>query len=276
MKIGIVGLGLIGGSLAKSIRKNTEHSVWGLDKDPTILAKAKMLGAIDKELEPQDLAKCDLLILAIYPEDLLSFLRENGELLNCKGLVMDCCGVKEEICKGALPLAKEFGFTFVGGHPMAGLEFSGFDASTTSLFQNASMIFTPLSDIKITQLELLKNLFLSIGFSHIELSTPEKHDKIIALSSQLAHIVSSAYVQSPSALDHSGFSAGSFHDMTRVAELNETLWTQLFFANRENLIDEVDGLVDRLKAYSQALKNENKDELAGLLHQGKIRRIQLK
>lgn len=276
MKIGIVGLGLIGGSLAKSIRKNTEHSVWGLDKDPTILAKAKMLGAIDKELEPQDLAKCDLLILAIYPEDLLSFLRENGELLNCKGLVMDCCGVKQEICKGALPLAKEFGFTFVGGHPMAGLEFSGFDASTTSLFQNASMIFTPLSDIKITQLELLKNLFLSIGFSHIELSTPEKHDKIIALSSQLAHIVSSAYVQSPSALDHSGFSAGSFHDMTRVAELNETLWTQLFFANRENLIDEVDGLVDRLKAYSQALKNENKDELAGLLHQGKIRRIQLK
>lgn len=276
MKIGIVGLGLIGGSLAKSIRKNTEHSVWGLDKDPTILAKAKMLGAIDKELEPQDLAKCDLLILAIYPEDLLSFLRENGELLNCKGLVMDCCGVKQEICKGALPLAKEFGFTFVGGHPMAGLEFSGFDASTTSLFQNASMIFTPLSDIKITQLELLKNLFLSIGFSHIELSTPEKHDKIIALSSQLAHIVSSAYVQSPSALDHSGFSAGSFHDMTRVAELNETLWTQLFFANRENLIDEVDGLVDRLKAYSQALKNENKDELAGLLHQDKIRRIQLK
>ena len=125
-------------------------------------------------------------------------------------------------------------------------------------------------------MELLKKLFLSIGFSHIELSTPEKHDKVIALSSQLAHIVSSAYVQSPSALEHSGFSAGSFHDMTRVAELNEILWSQLFFANRENLINEVDGLIDRLKGYSQALKSQDRDELYKLLHQGKIRRIQLK
>lgn len=276
MNIGIVGLGLIGGSLAKAIRKNTEHSAWGLDQDPTVLAKAKMVGAIDKELLPQDFVKCDLLLIAIYPKDVIRFLRENGALLNSKGLVMDCCGVKEEICMGAYPIANEFGFTFVGGHPMAGLEFSGFDASTISLFQNASMILTPLPDIQISQLEWLKDLFLSIGFSHIELSTPGKHDKIIALSSQLAHVVSSAYIQSPSALEHSGFSAGSFHDMTRVAELNEVLWSQLFFSNRENLIYEVDGLIHRLKGYSEALKNQDEGELYRLLHQGRIRRLELK
>lgn len=276
MNIGIVGLGLIGGSLAKSIRKNTEHCVWGLDQDPTVLAKAKMVGAIDKELMPEDFSKCDLLMIAIYPNDVLRFLRENASSFNPKGLVMDCCGVKEQICRDAFPLAKENGFTFVGGHPMAGIEFSGFDASTISLFQNASMIFTPLPDIQIAQLEWLKDLFLSIGFSHIEIATPEKHDKIIALSSQLAHVVSSAYIQSPSALNHSGFSAGSFHDMTRVAELNEVLWSELFFANRENLIGEVDGLIDRLKGYSEALKNEDEDGLYRLLHQGRIRRLELK
>ncbi|MDX9888574.1 MAG: prephenate dehydrogenase/arogenate dehydrogenase family protein [Anaerovoracaceae bacterium] len=276
MNIGIVGLGLIGGSLAKSIRKNTQHSVWGLDQDPTVLAKAKMVGAIDKELRTQDFEKCDLLIIAIYPKDVLKFLRENASSFNPKGLVMDCCGVKEEICRDAFPLAKENGFTFVGGHPMAGIEFSGFDASTISLFQKASMIFTPLPDIQIAQLEWLKDLFLSIGFSHIEISTPEKHDEIIALSSQLAHVVSSAYIQSPSAMNHAGFSAGSFHDMTRVAELNETLWSELFFANRDNLVREVDGLIDRLKGYSQALKNEDEDHLYSLLHQGRIRRLELK
>jgi prephenate dehydrogenase len=138
------------------------------------------------------------------------------------------------------------------------------------------MIFTPLPDIQIAQLEWLKDLFLSIGFSHIEISTPEKHDKIIALSSQLAHVVSSAYIQSPSAMNHAGFSAGSFHDMTRVAELNEILWSELFFANRENLVSEVDGLIDRLKGYSQALKNEDEDDLYRLLHQGRIRRLELK
>ncbi len=276
MNIGIVGLGLIGGSLAKSIRKNTEHCVWGLDQDPTVLAKAKMVGAIDKELMTEDFSKCDLLMIAIYPNDVLRFLRENASSFNPKGLVMDCCGVKEQICRDAFPLAKENGFTFVGGHPMAGIEFSGFDASTISLFQNASMIFTPLPDIQIAQLEWLKDLFLSIGFSHIEIATPEKHDKIIALSSQLAHVVSSAYIQSPSALNHSGFSAGSFHDMTRVAELNEVLWSELFFANRENLIGEVDGLIDRLKGYSEALKNEDEDGLYRLLHQGRIRRLELK
>lgn len=276
MNIGIVGLGLIGGSLAKAIRKNTEHSVWGLDQDPTVLAKAKMVGAIDKELRPQDFEKCDLLMIAIYPKGVLRFLRENASSFNPNGLVMDCCGVKEKICRDAFPLAKEFGFTFVGGHPMAGIEFSGFDASTISLFQKASMIFTPLPDIQIAQLEWLKDLFLSIGFSHIEISTPEKHDKIIALSSQLAHVVSSAYIQSPSAMNHAGFSAGSFHDMTRVAELNEVLWSELFFANRENLISEVDGLIDRLKGYSQALKNEDEDDLYRLLHQGRTRRLELK
>lgn len=276
MNIGIVGLGLIGGSLAKSIRKNTEHQVWGLDQDPTVLAKAKMVGAIDKEMLPEDLPSCELLIIATYPKDVTRFLQENGHLIKPKGLVMDCSGIKEEICIDAFLLAKKYGFTFVGGHPMAGIEFSGFDASSITLFENASMILTPLPDIQITQLELLKELFLSIGFSHIEISTPSKHDKIIALSSQLAHVVSSAYVQSPSALEHAGFSAGSFHDMTRVAELNEVLWSQLFLGNRENLINEIDGLIDRLKGYSRALKDQDEEDLYNLLHQGRVRRIQLK
>ena len=275
MKIGIVGLGLIGGSLAKSIRKNTGHEVWGMDRDHVTLAKARMVGAIDREFNKEDIKELDLLILALYPKDVVSFLRDIAEEVKKDALVMDTCGIKQIICREAFPLAKEKGFVFVGGHPMAGLEFSGFDASTTSLFNNASMILVPPSDISIGNLEFLKDIFLKIGFSHVEIATFEKHDRIIALSSQLAHIVSSAYIQSPQALEHRGFSAGSFHDMTRVARLNEELWSQLFFGNRDNLTGEIDSLISRLSEYSRALKEDDRDKLYSLLSEGHMQRQKL-
>ena len=275
MRIGIVGLGLIGGSIAKSIRKNSDHEVYGMDKDPVTLAKAKMVGAIDKELKKEDIKTLDLLILALYPKVVIPFLKDISDDISVGSIVMDTCGIKTPICEEAFPIAKEKGFIFVGGHPMAGLEFSGFDVSTTSLFEKASMILVPPPDIPIGRLEGLKDLFLNIGFSHIEISTYEKHDKIIALSSQLAHIVSSAYIKSPQAPMHRGFSAGSFHDMTRVARLNEELWSQLFYGNKENLVSEIDSLISRLAEYSDALKGEDKEKMYSLLSEGHKQRERL-
>jgi prephenate dehydrogenase len=275
MKIGIVGLGLIGGSVAKSIRKNTLHQVYGIDRDVSIMAKAKMVGALDEELTSSSIGEMDLLLLAIYPNDTFPYLQEMAPKIKKEALVMDLCGVKEKICRDAFPLAQEMGFYFIGGHPMAGIEFSGFDASKESLFRNASMILVPPPRIPILKLEFLKTLFLSLGFSHIEISTPEKHDKIIALSSQLAHVVSSAYVQSPQAMQHKGYSAGSFHDMTRVAKLNEELWSQLFFSNYDNLLEEIDGLILRLSEYRNVIKQRDEEGLKRLLSLGRQRRVEL-
>ncbi len=275
MKIGIVGLGLIGGSLAKSIQKNTHHQVYGIDSDDSTMAKAKMVGAIEEMLEPSKIPDMDLILLAIYPKTTLPYLTEIAPLIKNGTLVMDLCGVKEEICGAAFPLAQEKGFHFIGGHPMAGIEFSGFDASQISLFSNASMILVPPAQIPISKLEFVKNLFLSLGFGHIEISTPEKHDRIIALSSQLAHVVSSAYVQSPQAMQHKGYSAGSFHDMTRVAKLNEELWSQLFFSNQQNLLEEIDGLIHRLTEYRDAIREKDENGLKELLSQGRKRRVEL-
>ena len=177
------------------------------------------------------------------------------------------------VCEKLFPLAEEKGFSFVGGHPMAGIEFSGFDYSKDALFKNASMILVPSKKEKIGNAEILSELFKSLGFTRIQFTTPEEHDKMIALTSQLAHIISSAYVKSPSALNHKGFSAGSFRDMTRVARLNEKLWSELFFANRENLLTEIDGLIEHLTEYKNALNDNDEEMMIELLSEGTKRKI---
>jgi len=274
MKIGIVGLGLIGGSMAKAIKHYSDHTVLGMDISQSVVLKAKMLEVIDGELTQDNLKDCDLVILALYPHDTISFVRENAQQL--KGsTVIDCCGIKRLVLDAVQPLSHEHGFVFIGGHPMAGIERSGFEYSMIDLFEGASMILTPDASADIALLDSLKQFFLSIGFERIQISDADEHDRIIAYTSQLAHVLSSAYVKSEAAMRHKGFSAGSFQDMTRVALLNEDMWTELFLANRDNLSDEVEALAGRLIQYANAIRGGDEKDLKHLLIEGRERKTYL-
>ena len=267
MKIGIIGLGLIGGSMAKAIKHYTKHTVFGIDNVKQVVLKAKMLKVIDGELTVEQIGECDLIIIALYPNDTITFIREHAKLL--KGnTVVDCCGVKSVVLEAVRPVADEHGFVFIGGHPMAGIEYSGLEYSKIDLFGKATMILVPGPKVDIALLDKVKHFFLSLGFDRIQLSTPEEHDQIIAYTSQLAHVLSSAYVKSEAALKHQGFSAGSFQDMTRVALLNENMWAELFLANSDNLAIEVESLAERLLQYSAAIRNRDEMTLKALLKYG--------
>lgn len=269
MNIAIVGLGLIGGSLAKAFKETGEHKIFGTDKDKSVVFKAKLVEAIDEPLTDENIGDCDIVITAIYPSDTVNYIIKNAPLFKKGALVFDTCGVKESVCKPIWEACSDFEFTFVGGHPMAGREFSGFDYSKKNLFAGASMILVPYDCTNISFLETLKKIWVSIGFSRIQITTPEEHDKMIAFTSQLAHVVSSAYIKSPTATHHRGFSAGSYKDMTRVAKLNEAMWTELFLSNKKALANEIDELIRRLSEYSSAIKSGDEAALFNLLKEGK-------
>ena len=268
MKIAIIGLGLIGGSMAKAIKENTGHAVYGTDLNDTVVKKARLIGAIDEALTDEILGDCDLTLVALYPQAAIRFIEEKQEIFKKNSIVLDCCGVKRIVCSQAEPIALKCGFVFMGGHPMAGLEHSGFDHAEKALFQNASMILTPTKG-NIQDVEKVKDLFTSIGFTNIQVATPQEHDEMIAFTSQLAHVVSSAYIKSPAAMRHKGFSAGSYKDLTRVAKLNEDMWTELFLDNPDFLAEEIDGIAERLKEYSRAIKEKDTETLRQLLREGR-------
>ncbi len=269
MKIGIIGLGLIGGSMAKAIRLNTDHYVLGMDIDPKIVTKAKIIEAINEELTENNIGECDMILLALYPDATVSTVKKYAHLIKKNAYLIDCGGVKEKVCEIIPAIAKENGFIFVGGHPMAGIEKIGFKHSNAEIFTEASMILTPDDSIRIEDLANIKIFFLSIGFGKITVKSAKDHDRIIAYTSQLAHILSNAYVKSETAKEHKGLSAGSFKDLTRVAYLNETMWTELFLENKNNLLSEINGLISKLSEYKTALETENADELKSLLKNGR-------
>lgn len=269
MKIGIVGLGLIGGSMAKAIRLNTDHYVFGTDLDEKVITRAKIMEAINEELTQDKISECDMLIFALYPDATVETVKKYAPYIKKGAYLIDCAGVKEKVCNALPEIAKEYGFVFVGGHPMAGIEKIGFKYSNAQIFANASMILTPSDDVKIDELADIRIFFLSIGFGKITIKTPEDHDRIIAYTSQLAHVLSNAYVKSETAQEHRGLSAGSFKDLTRVAYLNETMWTELFLENKENLLNEIGVLIDNLSEYKKALEKEDADYLKELLKNGR-------
>ncbi len=275
MTVGVVGLGLIGGSLAKAIKYNTDNTVIGYDIDENVILKAKLLGAIDDEMTEQKIPECDIIITGLYPEATKKYITENAKKFKKGAIVLDTCGVKTYVCEDMYRIAKENGFTFVGAHPMAGLHLSGFEHSKVTMFSNASMLLVPSPNTGINELDTVRKLFSKIGFTNIQNTTPEEHDRIIAFTSQLAHVVSNAYVKSPSAKLHKGFSAGSYRDLTRVAKLNEVMWTELFLENRENLAFEVDTIIENLKQYSKALKENDAGTLEKLLRDGRICKEQI-
>lgn len=270
MNIGIIGLGLIGGSLAKSIKLHSEHTVYGYDIDPDVITKALMCGAIDDAIEPSQLANCKIVFIALYPGQVVETASKFQNYFASDALVIDCAGVKRVVFRPLMDIASQHSWTYIGGHPMAGREFSGFGYAIGELFENASMILTPPSDISLECLEFVKHFFLEIGFKSIRITTPDEHDSMISYTSQLAHIVSGAYVKNPLSQHHKGFSAGSFLDMTRVARLNEDMWTELFLDNADLLVPSIDDLMKRLSEYRDALANRDQEHLWQLLREGRL------
>lgn len=269
MNVGIVGLGLIGGSMAKSIKARTAHTVWGTDLDQETMSLARMCGAIDGALTEEKLPECGLILVAICPGAAVEWVRAHADRISKSAILVDLCGVKRVVVEALAPIAEEQGFAYIGGHPMAGRERGGFTASSEDLYVGASMILTPDKRTDMQLLETLKAFFLDIGFAGLTFSNPEEHDRIIAFTSQLAHITSSAYVKSPEAQRRRGFSAGSFQDMTRVARLDENMWTELFLDDADYLVKELDILIENLTAYSAALKSGDADRLRALLREGR-------
>lgn len=268
MTVGIVGLGLIGGSFAKAY-KQEGHTVLVANRDASTLELARMSGCVDGALDKSNYGKCDLIILSRYPDACIDWLREAASDIPANTVVMDACGIKRKVCDACFEIAREHGFSFVGGHPMAGTQFSGFKHSRASLFRGASMIIVPESADNISFLERVTKLLEPAGFGRITLATAEQHDEMIAFTSQMAHVVSNAFIKSPCARKHKGFSAGSFKDLTRVAWLNEDMWTELFMENDDNLINELNGLIDALSDYRDALRDGDSEKLHRLLAEGK-------
>lgn len=271
LTVGVVGLGLIGGSFAKAYKEGG-HRVLGSDISDTVTEYGILAGVLDGKLTEDKFASCDVIFIAVYPDATVDYIIENAGSFPSDTLIMDLCGTKSEICKVGFEAAEKYGFTFVGGHPMAGTHNSGFKFSRADMFCGAPMVIVPPVYDDIELLDRVKKLLEPAGFGSISVTTGDAHDKMIAFTSQLAHIVSSAYIKSPTASSHKGFSAGSYKDMTRVAWLNPVMWTELFLENREPLLYELDTIINNLTEYRDAIADTDADRLRNLLDEGRRRK----
>ncbi len=271
MNVGILGLGLIGGSLARAYALEG-HTVYAIQRNESMLSFAMLAGAVHGKLDEATVPLCDLILLAIYPGGSVKWLEEHAHLISRDALVLDCCGTKREICSRCFPLAEQYGFTFVGGHPMAGSQFSGFKYSRANLFQGAPMVLIPPAFDDIGLLERVTQALKPCGFGSFSVTTAEDHDRMIAFTSQMPHILSNAFIKSPTASSHKGFSAGSYKDLTRVAWLNPGMWTELFLENKDNLLFELDTYIENLTAYRDAISRTDSQTLTALLEEGKRRK----
>ena len=269
MTVGIVGLGLIGGSAAKAF-KAAGCKVLSYDIDKSITGFASLEGTVDAELSSANIALCDLILLTATPKAVAGYLKDNARHIPEHALVIDFCGTKQMICELGFALAAEHGFTFVGGHPMAGLQYSGYKYSKPSLFNGASFIIVPPVHDDIALLDRVKQALMPLGFKKYVVTNADFHDRMIAYTSQMCHVVSNAFIKSPSAKFHRGYSAGSFRDFTRVSRLNENMWTELFIENKSHLLQELDLLISSLAEYREAIAAEDSESLCRLLRDGRI------
>ncbi len=268
MTVGIVGLGLIGGSMARAYAKSGAQ-VYAWDTNEEILSFAILSGAASGILDENTLPQCDLLLLAVYPGAAVNYLQDHAPLISKNALVMDLCGTKQEVCSRCFPLAEQFGFTFVGAHPMAGSHHSGFKYSRSNLFQGAPMVLVPPRFDDMQLIEQVQKALAPCNFGKFSICTAREHDRLIAFTSQMPHILSNAFIKSPTAHSHKGFSAGSYKDLTRVAWLNPQMWAQLCMENRENMLFELDTYIESLTKYQKALQQQDTDALIRLLDEGR-------
>ena len=267
MTVGVVGMGLIGGSFAKAY-KEAGKTVLGFDTDESILSFAELSGAVDGRLDTDTIKQCDLVLIAINPRVAMAYLESVASAIGADTVVIDCCGIKRMVCEIGFALAEKHGFIFVGGHPMAGSHKAGFKNSRADLYRGESMVLVPHVYDDAALFGRIEELLKPVGFAHLTVTTAEKHDEIIAFTSQMAHIVSNAYVKSPIAQAHIGLSAGSYKDLTRVARLNAEMWTELCIGNSDCLVEELDNLISSITSYKSALESKDAAKLRTLLEEG--------
>lgn len=265
--IGIAGLGLIGGSLARAASSNG-YPVYGCDCHQPTMEAAFSSGAVSGTLDAQSLGRCSMVFVALYPGLAIEYIREHIGDFPEGCLVVDLCGVKGPVVSAVSELCRKHGVVFIGGHPMAGREYAGFNYSDKDLFKGGSFIMTPPDWVAEASINKLSLFLQEAGITRITITTPSHHDHMIAYTSQLAHILSSAYVKNPASREHTGYTAGSFRDLTRVARVNADMWTELFLLNRENLLEELDFLLHSLTDYRNALADDDATRLHTLLEEG--------
>ena len=266
----IAGLGLMGGSMAMAFKAHTDWTVYGWNRTRAVAEKALEQGAIDAIADETAIASCDLLIPVLYPEATIDFLRRIIPTMKPGAKIVDLVGVKTKVIDALESIALAHDIHYTGGHPMAGKEVAGFDNAEAKLYAGASMILVPTAATAPGEIEELTALFLQLGFGMVKLCDKFEHDRMIAHTSQLCHVVSNCYVKSPSSPNHKGFSAGSYRDMIRVAGVNEVLWTDLFMTNRDALLEELDIFVSDLLKVRKALSEENRNEMQELLKEGRL------
>ena len=275
-RVGIISLGLMGGSFAKAFAA-AGVEVYGRDISEDVLEMAE-IETIKGELTDEIVPTCELIVLAGYPKVAISELKRIAPLVSPGAIVMDTGGVKKVICDACFPVAENHPFTFVGCHPMAGTQYSGFAHARANMFHGAPLVIVPpkMDDFeRLDLLERMKQLLAPLGFATFTLTTAERHDEIIAFTSQLAHVVSNADVKSPEAKVHKGFSAGSYKDLTRVARLNPDMWTELFLEDADNLSREIGCLIGHLQEYKDAIDERDSRHLRELLADGDRRKREI-
>ena len=265
----IVGLGLMGGSMAMAIHKKTDCAVYGWNRTAAVAQKALDEGVLDGIADDAILAETDLLIVSLYPESTVEYILEKLPVLKEGCLIVDLVGIKQYLIDRLEKPCHDAGVHYIGGHPMAGREFSGYAFAAAELYEGASMILVPTASSPLWAVDELDGFFRQLGFGTVVRCPAAQHDRMIAFTSQLAHVVSSAYIKSPEAVRHNGFSAGSYKDLTRVAKLNEVMWTELFLRNRGPLVNEIDEIIKHLTEYRDAIANGEEDELRRLLKEGR-------
>ena len=268
MTVGIVGLGLIGGSFAKAYSAAGER-VLAFNRTRSVLDFAIMSGCVDAELTRENISGCDLVLITLYPRAAIDYFADMAPYIGDKPVVLDCCGTKREVCSACFPIAEANGVHFLGGHPMAGTHNSGFKYARAELYHGAPMVIVPPNPDDFELMERAKTLLAPAGFGRFSFTDAEAHDAMIAFTSQLAHVVSNAYVKSPTAARHNGFSAGSYKDLTRVAWLNAPMWAELFMENSDFLLQEIDCFIGSMQQYRDAIADGDKQRLTELLDEGR-------
>ena len=278
--IGIVGLGLIGGSFAKAYKTRApKFKVYATNRTKTTLQRAIDDGFADGVLDENTIQECDLILINLFPEAAINYIKENKKFFKPNTIVADTCGNKRGICKEGFALAEDEDFCFIGAHPMAGTQFSGYMNSKAEMFDGSSLVLVPTlkSELDITPkqemiISRLRTLLAPIGFGEYRVTDAATHDRIIAYTSQLGHVIASSYIKDPIALESYGFTGGSFRDMTRIAYCNSAMWSELFIENKDNLTKEIDFMIGELKKYRDVIEAEDREKLIEMLDDGSMRK----
>lgn len=277
MNILIVGLGVIGGSYAMALKAAGYEDIYGIDSNLETLRKAKELGLIKEGyVEGKEIVgQSDLIIISLYPRLVKNFIEKNKDYLKRGAIITDATGIKEHFVDDILSILPE-GIDFIFGHPMAGREKKGIDYASKEVFKGANYLITVTDRNKEENIKLLESIIYDMGFKNIKRINPKYHDKIIAFTSQLPHAIAVALINSDEeGRDTGSFIGDSYRDLTRIANINEDLWSELFLGNKKNLLESIDNFLVELNNIRNSIVNEEEEELKSLFIKSSKRREKL-